>query len=189
MKKRGVVLVISGPSGAGKDTISDIIMSQSNFSRFPTYTTRERRQGETDGVHYHFVKKEEFEILWQNGEFLDRAGVHDYYGLPIKKLNEALEIGQNLIVHLIAKSALELKRINPDAMLVFILPPSLEESMERMRKRGMTEEQTVRRLENDTTTLDVIGLYDLVITNHNNKEEEVAEQILSFLSENKAVNF
>lgn len=186
MKELGTVVVISGPSGVGKDTIISIITSRSNFTKFPTCTTRKPRLGEINGVHYHFVDEETFMTLWHRGDLLDHAVITDYhYGLPIEKLGRLLEDGQDVIVHLVTGSAFVLKRIIPDAVMVFVMPPSQEDILKRMRGRGMTEEQIAHRLRDDPTTLQATRLYDFVVVNHDGEEYKTAERILDFVSQRR----
>jgi len=184
MKERGTVIVVSGPSGVGKDTIINIITSRSSFTKFPTCTTRKPRPGEINGVHYHFVDEDTFMSLWHRGDLLDHVVITDYhYGLLIEKLGRLLEDGQDIIVHLVTGSAFLLQRIIPDAVMVFIMPPSQEEIFKRMRGRGMTEEQIAYRLRDDPTTLQASRLYDFIVVNHNSDEQGTAEQILEFVSQ------
>jgi len=159
MKERGTIVVVSGPSGVGKDTIINIITSQSSFTNFPTCTTRTPRPGEINGVHYHFVNEETFTNLWHHGDLLDHVVITGHhYGLPIERLGRSLDGGQDIIVHLVTGSAFLLKRIIPDAVMVFVMPPSQEEILKRMRGRGMTEEQIAHRLHDDPTTFQAARL-------------------------------
>jgi guanylate kinase len=124
MKDRGTVLVVSGPSGVGKDTIINIITSASDFAKLPTCTTREPRPGEINGVHYHFVDENTFFSLYDSGKFLDHVVITEsHYGLPLEALGQALDSGKNIAISLVVGSAFLLKRIIPDAILVFIMPP------------------------------------------------------------------
>ena len=188
MKERGTVIVISGPSGVGKDTIINIITSRSSFTKFPTCTTRKPRHGEINGVHYHFVDEETFISLWHRGDLLDHVVITGHhYGLPIERLGRALEAGQDIIVHLVTGSAFLLKRIIPDAIMIFVMPPSQEEILKRMRGRGMTEEQVNHRLRDDPTTMHSAHLYDFIVVNHDEEESETAEHILEFVSQQHRV--
>lgn len=188
MKKSGMVVVLSGPSGVGKDTIINTITSRSSFTKFPTCTTREPRPGEIDGVHYHFVDEETFMELWHQGNLLDHVVITGHhYGLPIEELGKALEGGQNIILHLVTGSAFLLKRIIPDAITVFVMPPSHEKVIRRMHDRGMTEKQVAYRLHDDPTTLQAARLYDFVVVSHDNEEQETAERILEFVSEQRSI--
>lgn len=186
-RKRGNAVAISGPSGAGKDTIIDIITSQSSFARFPTCTTRKPRPGEIDGVHYHFMDEQAFDTLWLQGEILNRASVTgNYYGLPIRKFGNALTEGRDLIVHLGTKSTLLLREIIPDVTTVFVTPPSHEDMLKRLRIRGMTEEQIAHRLHDDAVLLRDARLYDFNVVNHDGEAEATAKCILSLVSQRNA---
>jgi len=186
MKDHGIVVVISGPSGVGKDTIINIITSKSSFTKFPTCTTRTPRSGEINDVHYHFVGEETFISLWHRGELLDHVVITGHhYGLPIERLGNALEAGRDVIIHLVTGSAFLLKRIIPDAITVFIMPPSHEETLKRMRSRGMTEEQIADRLRDDPTVLQAARLYDFVVVNHEGEERETADRILAFVAQRR----
>ncbi|MFZ2500738.1 MAG: RdgB/HAM1 family non-canonical purine NTP pyrophosphatase [Minisyncoccia bacterium] len=190
MEERGSVIVMSGPSGVGKDTIINIITSQSSFTKFPTCTTRNPRPGEINDIHYHFVDEEKFMSLWHNGDLLDHVVITGHhYGLPIKRLGMALENGQDVIIHLVTGSAFLLKRIIPDAIMIFVMPPSQEEIFKRMRGRGMTQEQIDHRLRDDPTTLHSARFYDFVVVNHDNEESETAERILGFVSQRRGAEF
>lgn len=109
----------------------------------------------------------------------------NHYGLPIEKLGRALEDGQDIIVHLVTGSAFLLKRIILDAIMVFVMPPSQEEILKRMRGRGMTEEQIAHRLRDDPITLQAARLYDFVVVNHDDEEQDTAERILEFVSQRR----
>lgn len=177
-----MVLVLTGPSGAGKDTITNQIMEQSNFVRFPTCTTRAPRADEIEGIHYHFVDKETFNKLWEDGQLLDHAGVHDYYGLPIKKLKEELQAGKSLVVHLVPKSAMALKQVIPQSVTILILPPTPKESLRRLSERGMSQRNVTRRLENDETKNYDDYKYDLVLVNETCQAKQTVRKILTFLA-------
>ncbi|MBI5022660.1 MAG: hypothetical protein HZC05_00620 [Candidatus Magasanikbacteria bacterium] len=110
MKERGTIVVVSGPSGVGKDTITNIITFQSSFTKFPTCTTRTPRLEEINGVHYHFVDEETFTNLWRRGDLFDHVVITGHhYGLPIERLGRSLDGGQDIIVHLVTDSAFLLK--------------------------------------------------------------------------------
>lgn len=124
--------------------------------------------------------------LWHRNDLLDHVIITDYhYGLPIEKLGRTLENGRDVIVHLVAGSAFLLKRIIPDAVMIFVMPPSQEEIIKRMRGRGMTEEQIAHRLRDDPTMLQAARLYDFIVVNHDGQEQETAELILKFVSQRR----
>jgi len=179
MRDRGRVLVISGPSGVGKDTIINIITSTSDFSKFPTCTTRQPRQREIDGIHYHFVDEATFLSLHAGGKLLDHVVISGKrYGLPLDALGNALDSGKNVVVHLVVGSAFLLKRIIPDAVLVFLMPPSHNELIQRLHVRGMSDKDITQRVQDDPTTLQAARFYDFIIVNHDGEERETAERIL-----------
>ncbi len=181
-QKRGIVLVISGPSGVGKDAIMDIITTQSDFVKLPTCTTRPKRPGEIENVHYRFLNEKEFFALQRQEKFLDHIVISDYhYGLPLEDVFEALDRGKKIILHLVVGSAFLLKHIVPGAVLVFVMPPSQEELIQRLQSRGMSEEEIIVRLRDDPTPLQTAPYYDFVVVNHDGEEYETAGRILEFV--------
>ncbi|MGB2580101.1 MAG: RdgB/HAM1 family non-canonical purine NTP pyrophosphatase [Minisyncoccia bacterium] len=186
MKERGTVLVVSGPSGVGKDTVINIITSISDFAKLPTCTTRKPRPGEINGVHYHFVDEATFISLQESGKLLDHVLITDnHYGLPLETLGQALDSGKNTALHLVVGSAFLLKRIIPEAVLVFIMPPSHADLVQRLRGRRMTEDEISKRLRDDPTTLQAARFYDFVIVNHDGEEQETAERILQYVTNHR----
>ncbi len=180
MSERGIVLVVSG---VGKDTVINIITSTSDFAKLPTCTTRKPRRGEINGVHYHFMDEAAFISLYDSGKLLDHVVITDtHYGLPLEALRQALDSGKNIALHLVVGSAFLLKRIVPDAVLVFLLPPSHKDLIQRLRDRGMTEDEITQRLHHDPTTLQAARFYDFSIVNHNGEEQETAERILRYIA-------
>lgn len=183
MRGCGIVVVVSGPSGVGKDTVINIITSVSDFAKLPTYTTRKPRPGEINGVHYYFVDESNFVSLHDSGKLLDHVVITGHhYGLPIDALCQAINAGKNIVIHLVAGSAFLLKRIIPNAILVFIMPPSHKDLVKRLRGRGMTEDEIMQRLRDDPTTLQAAHFYDFVIVNHDGKEQETAKCILEYIA-------
>lgn len=178
----GSIVVVSGPSGAGKDTVINSIVSQADFFRLPTCTTRLKRQGEIDGVHYHFLREEEFLALKQENRLLDHVVISGYhYGLPLEHVLSATSEGKNILLNLVASSALLLKSIMPDAKLIFIMPPSYKELVKRLRKRGMSNEDIAIRLKDDPTYLELVRYFDFVVVNHGGEERDIVDKILNFL--------
>ena len=182
--KNGSIVVISGPSGVGKDTIINNIIAKSDFAKLPTCTTRSKRDGEIDGVHYHFLNEEKFFSLYDENKLLDHVIISGYhYGLLIESVSNALSQGKNMIVHLVANSALLLKHIIPETILIFIMSPSQEELVQRLRNRGMSEKDIAIRLRDDPTLLQLAPYHDFVIVNHRDEEQDVATRILDFIYE------
>lgn len=177
----GNIVVISGPSGVGKDTVVNIISLQSDFVRLPTCTTRPKRKGEIDGIHYHFLSEEEFLALKQENRLLDHVIISSYhYGLLLDHVFDVTGKGKNILISLVATSAVLLKSIIPEAILIFVMPPSYEELSKRLQKRGMNNKDIQIRLKDDPTTLQLIRHFDFVVVNHTGEEQETSKKILKF---------
>lgn len=149
MNKQGKLFVISGPSGVGKGTLVDEILKRNeNIKLSVSVTTRNPRPHEVNGVNYHFFSKEKFEKLIENNELIEWAQfAENYYGTYEKVVNEVLANGNDLIVEIEVQGALQIKAKRPDAILIFILPPSLEELKNRLeRRRTETPEIIAKRL-------------------------------------------
>lgn len=144
------LLIIAGPAGVGKGTIVREILSRSDsYTLSVSATTRAPRPGEIDGVHYHFISKAAFEKLIQGQELIEWAVVHssDYYGTPKSELERAAKAGKHLILEIDVQGAVQVMEQFPEAIDVFIEPPSFTVLIERLRGRGTeTEEQVERRL-------------------------------------------
>ena len=180
--KNGSIVVISGPSGVGKDTVINIIIAQSDFAKLPTCTTRPKRDGETDGIHYHFLSEEEFFSLYDKNKLLDHVVISGHhYGLPMESVSNALNQGKDAIVHLVASSALLLKHVAPEVILVFVMTPSREELIRRLQNRGMSKEDIAIRLRDDPTLIQLASYYDFVVVNHEGEEQDTAAKILGFI--------
>ena len=130
MGKTGKLLVVSGPSGVGKGTIVSGVTEHlgETVKLSISATTREPRQGEQDGVHYHFLSGEEFLHRVEKGEFLEYASVHGhYYGTPRRLVEEALDEGRDVILEIEIQGALRIRELMPEAILVFVTPPSAQD--------------------------------------------------------------
>ena len=141
------MLIISGPAGSGKNTVSERLMSEfPQIKRVVTSTSRPPRGAEKDGVDYHFLSPENFVKGIENGDFFEYAKVHDrYYGTSKKAVYEALEKGDDLILIIDVQGAAQLALSLPEARFVFILPPSLEVLARRLRDRGTDSEDVIKR--------------------------------------------
>lgn len=171
----GVVMVLSAPSGAGKTTLAAKLRERMPEIEFAiTYTTREPRQGEVDGVDYHFVDVHAFKVKIDRGEFIEWAEVHgNFYGSPRAPISRALERGGITVFVLDVQGGRAIKQHYPDAVLTFVLPPSLEELERRLRGRGTDTEATIhRRLLGARAEIEKgVTAYDYLIVN---EELEVA---------------
>ena len=146
MNKKGTLFVITGPSGAGKGTVlKQVIQSLEGLYFSVSATTRKPREGEVDGVHYHFLTKERFEELIEKDRFLEYARyAENYYGTPLDPVEEHLEQGHDVILEIELQGALQVKKRLPKAVLVFIAPPSFEELENRLRGRGTETDEVIR---------------------------------------------
>lgn len=166
--KPGTALVLSAPSGAGKSTlVKRLLEACPGFGYSISYTTRAPRAGEKDGVDYHFVTKEEFLQHRDAGELAEWAEVHgNYYGTPLAPLRAMLAAGQNILFDIDVQGAAQLRLSVPQALLVFILPPSLAELERRLRGRGTDAEEVIlRRLANARGEIREARWFDAVIVN------------------------
>lgn len=165
---RGKLYVISGPSGAGKGTICKRILEEDSNIRFSvSMTTRAPREGEQDRVDYYFVTREEFEKLLAEGGLLEHnLYVNNYYGTPRKQVVQWLEEGHDVILEIDYHGAFQVRKTYPEAVLVFILPPSVEELRERILCRGSETRETLkRRLEEAMNDLAQADKYDYRVVN------------------------
>lgn len=179
---KGKLFVISGASGVGKGTVLKSIMEQRQDLVFSvSATTRPPRDGEVDGVHYYFVTKETFENMISKGEFLEYdAHAANYYGTPRAQMEEKLSRG--LVMLDIEPNGAKAVRENcPDATLIFIMPPSMEELERRLRGRGDTPEDQIRmRLERAVWEMEQRAWYDYTVVN--DQVDACAEKILNIIS-------
>lgn len=168
MNKRGKLLVISGPSGTGKSTVIGYLMEIRPGLEFSTSaTTRAPRPGEVDGREYFFVTPERFEEMVLNGELLEHATfVGNSYGTPRSQVEQRLERGITVILDIEVQGAAQVKAAMPEAVTVFLAPPSLEALEERLRGRGTeTEEKILSRLETARQELLLAPTYDYTVVN------------------------
>ena len=145
MNNKGTLFVITGPSGAGKGTVlKQVIQSLDQLYFSVSATTRAPREGEVDGVHYHFLTRERFEQLIEADRFLEYARyAENYYGTPLDPVEEHLAQGHDVILEIELQGALQVKKRLPQAVLVFIAPPSFEELENRLRGRGTEQEAVI----------------------------------------------
>ncbi|WP_456432252.1 guanylate kinase [Thermosulfuriphilus sp.] len=167
--RRGCLLVISAPSGAGKTTlIRQLLRAERDLIFSVSHTTRPPRPGEVDGKDYYFVSTQEFESLIAAGAFLEWAEVHgNLYGTSLDKINEFLDSGQDVVLDIDVQGARQVReKMGREAVLVFILPPSWQELERRLRSRGTEDEDTVRkRLDGAREELRSAGEFDYLVVN------------------------
>ena len=180
---KGKLVVISGASGVGKGTVLGMMMEQRQDLFFSvSATTRPPRPNEVDGVHYYFVTRERFEEMIAAGEFLEYdEHAANYYGTPRTQAEEKMERGC-VLLDIEPKGAQQVKQAAPEALLIFIMPPSVEELERRLRGRGDTPEDQIRmRMERANWEMEQRGWYDHVVVNDDARR--CAEEILKIIAE------
>ena len=167
-KEHGILVVFSGPSGAGKGTILKRYFEDDPPAVLSvSATTRAPRPGEVDGKDYHFLSRERFVELRDQGHFAEWAEVHgNFYGTPLPPVREMLAKGQDILFDIDVQGAAQLRKNMPDARFLFILPPSMEELERRLRGRGLDSEEVIlRRLANARAEMQEAPHYDALIVN------------------------
>ncbi|MFV0479094.1 MAG: guanylate kinase [Anaerorhabdus sp.] len=178
--KKGLLIVLSGPSGVGKGTVLKRVMT--NPDLMLTYsismTTREKRTGEEEGINYFFVDKKKFEEAIHNEELLEYAEfVGNYYGTPLDSVNKLRNTGKNVLLEIEVKGCEQVQEKCPDAITIFLTPPSLEELENRIRGRQTEPEEILQqRLEKAKKELELIGKYKYVVCN---EDPQLAADIIS----------
>jgi len=168
MKDKGVLVVFSGFAGSGKGTImKELLKRYDNYAFSVSATTRKPRPGEKDGVDYFYVTTEEFEKMIDEDALLEYARyVTNYYGTPRKYVEDQLNAGKDVILEIETQGALLVKERFPDALLVFVMPPSVDEIHNRLVKRATeTEEVIMQRMKRGSEEAKVIEKYDYIIIN------------------------
>ena len=180
---KGKLIVISGASGVGKGTVLNLMMEKDGNMAFSvSATTRDPRPGEVDGVHYYFVTKERFEQMIKDGAFIEYdAHNASYYGTPRGQMEEKRTSG-HVILDIDPNGAKQVKESCPDAVLVFIMPPSMEELERRLRGRGDTPEAQIQmRMERALWEMEQRFWYDHVVVNDD--AQRCADEILNIISD------
>ena len=168
MPDKGLLIVFSGPSGTGKDTVLDVLLRETDtVKKSVSATTRAPREGERDGVDYHFISRDQFLSLIERGEMLEYAEyVGNFYGTPLGPVREWTEKGIDVILKIEVQGGAIVREKCPDSIGIFILPPSLEELKKRIRGRGSeTEETMARRLGEALHEIHNIDKYDYRVIN------------------------
>ena len=181
MKKQGILLIISGPSGSGKGTIVGQLCEKNDFALSISATTRKPREKEEHGVHYFFHTREEFEQMRDRKELLEWAEFcGNYYGTPRNYVTEQLMQGKNVILEIEVQGALQVKKIYPEGVLVFMVPPNLEELGRRLTNRGTEDKETINmRLRRALEEMELVDEYDYLVIN--DTIEQATEDILTIV--------
>ena len=185
-----LLIVISGPSGVGKDTIARLLIDRrpDNFYFVVTATTREPRPGEVNGRDYFFVSSDEFARMIENDELLEYALVYnDYKGVPKQQILDALQSGKDVIMRVDAQGAATIRRLIPNAVFIFLIAESEEAMVTRLRERkSETPEGLSLRIATARQEMKRIGEFDYCVVNAQEKQEEAVDEILCIMKAEKS---
>lgn len=164
---KGLLIVVSAPSGCGKGTILSEVLKDDRFYYSVSATTRSPRLGEVNGVTYHFITKQDFEERIKNSAMLEYAEYcGNYYGTPKKEIDEMREQGKNVILEIEVQGAMKVREICPDAVFIFVLPPSVAELERRLKKRATeTDDVIAQRVSQARSEIELARKYDYVVVN------------------------
>ncbi|MBQ9519875.1 MAG: guanylate kinase [Acholeplasmatales bacterium] len=183
LNERGLLIVISGPSGVGKGTVRKALfeMKNHNLTYSVSMTTRKMREGEVDGKDYYFVTKDEFLKQIDDGNFLEYAEfVGNYYGTPLDKVNQKLDEGKEVVLEIEVEGALQVKKKVPDCVMIFLVPPSKEELYNRLKNRGTEAEEIIqKRIEKANREFKVAPKYDYIVVN--DEVNNAADRIMAII--------
>lgn len=192
LNRKGLLLVVSGPSGAGKGTICKALLNKNDQIKLSvSATTRKPRNGEVHGVNYFFIEKEEFTKMIENGEFLEYAQIYDnFYGTPKAAIIECLEKGQDVILEIEMQGARQIKEVYPEGVFIFVLPPSLEELKSRIVGRGTeTQEEIEKRFSCAVEEINQIVNYDYFIVNEDIEKSVSDVEAIICAEKNKVTRY
>ena len=188
MSRRGELVVYSGPSGVGKGTLLEPLIQEGPLVLSVSVTTRQPRSGEADGTHYYFVSRDAFERMAENGEMLEYAEYNgNLYGTPRQMVEQQLDKGKNVVLEIEVQGARQVKEKFPEALMIFVMPPSFDELRLRLAGRNTeNEEQLTRRLKTAEQEMAFAADYDFVIIN--DQLETAREELLEAISAGKLLS-
>ncbi len=177
MNEKGILMIISGPSGCGKGTVVSELVKNDDFVISISATTRAPRDYEEEGVHYFVKTVDQFGDMINNGELLEWASFcGNYYGTPKAYVEKMLSEGKNVILEIEVQGALQIKEIFPDTVSIFLMPPTKEELLKRLTGRGTEDKDTInRRIQRASEEVKLLPQYDYVVIN--DTVEKAAENI------------
>lgn len=184
-QRRGLLIVLSGPSGVGKDAAIHRLKEQGfDIHYVVTATTRQRREGERHGVDYYFYTTEEFQEMIGRNEFLEWSVVHgNLYGPPITQVRQRLAAGQDVLLKIDVQGATKVKGRSHDAIFIFLAPPSIGELVERLRaRRTESEDELAVRIANAYKEMEALPAYDYAVVNHDGRLDQAVDEIRSIIT-------
>lgn len=183
LNEKGLLIVLSGPSGVGKGTVRKALfeMPDQNFVYSVSMTTRPMRPGEVDGKDYFFVSKEEFEKKIEEGKFLEYAEfVGNYYGTPLDKVEEQLNLGKEVILEIEVEGALQVREKVKDAVFIFLVPPGRKALYDRLKRRGTESEEVIQeRINKANREFKLAFKYDYIVVN--DEVRNAADRIMAII--------
>ncbi|MDD5038929.1 MAG: guanylate kinase [Dehalococcoidales bacterium] len=187
-KSPPLLIVISGPSGVGKDAILDRLKESGYPLKYiTTMTTRSRRPGELNDVDYHFVSKKRFQEMIENGELLEWANVYgNWYGVPREDVKQALDRGEDTIVKVDIQGAAAIKKMLPQVILIFLMPPTMNDLLRRLSQRRTESPSDLDlRLKTAEEEIKQLPLFDYVVMNRGGEVNQAVTDILAILTAEK----
>ena len=183
IKQKGLLIVLSGPSGVGKGTVrKELFKNVSDLKYSVSMTTREKRPGEVDGRDYYFVSKDEFIKRIDENKFLEHAQfVGNYYGTPLDKINECINSGSDMLLEIEVNGATQVRHKLPEAVLIFLVPPTKKDLYDRLKNRGTEAEEIIQaRIEKANQEFPEAKYYDYIVVNDN--VSDAAKRILEIIN-------
>jgi guanylate kinase len=188
VEQNNLLVILSGPSGVGKDAVLARMKERGYpFHYVVTATTRQKRPGEKHGKDYYFLSRDQFQSMMEKGELLEQAEVYgNYYGVPKREITQALSQGRDAILKVDIQGAATLKKVLPQAVFIFLMPPSMADLERRLKQRSSDSEADLAlRLEKAREEIKKLPLFDYVITSHENKLDDVISQIQTIVAAEK----
>ncbi|MCR6111182.1 guanylate kinase [Bacillus sp. A301a_S52] len=182
-REKGLLIVLSGPSGVGKGTVCGALRKHDTHIRYSvSATTRKSRKGEIEGINYFFKEKQEFERMIAENELLEYAQyVDNYYGTPRQYVEETIAAGHDVILEIEVQGALQVKKTFPEGVFIFLMPPSLKELRSRIESRGTESKDLIdSRMTVAKDEIDLMDKYDYVV--ENDEVESAVERIKSIVT-------
>jgi guanylate kinase len=184
-RRRGLLIVLSGPSGVGKDAAIAALRARDFDVRYAvTATTRPRRPNEVNGVHYYFYSQDEFQAMVARDEFLEWSWVHgNMYGPPIDGVRRLLDEGHDVLLKIDVQGAANVKQRVDGAIFIFLAPPSIEDLVERMQKRDTEKPEEVElRIANAYKEMAALPEYDYIVVNQDGRLEQAVDEIQAIIT-------